>query len=511
MLTTKNWQRHATATYFVSTFAISWGAIFAVVGRKGFPGTPAQIEQLLPWVVLAMLTGPSISGLSMTGLISGRHGYHRILYELLPNKRVRLRWYAMALLFAPLTIFTIYVALSLIHPMFLPKIIISDDKTGTILLGFAYGFAAGLFEELGWTAFVVHKLLSQHSILETGLVVGILWGAWHLLVAVWGSSAEDSPGTFSTTIFLPQFLFYAAVLPAYRVLMVWVYNRSSSLAVTMVMHASLTASLPLMLAPPATGVYLAVSYLVLAVVLWSVIAVGTSLGHFSATRNQQGMARQGLLLCGIASSLLYIAIVVLSASRWESYDSTSQTISELIAIDAPTKALAGSSFVAYSLLVITFGFGVRLVAGENLALRWAATGLASKEVLGLVVTLFFPIHQRGIPPTWTDTFHLTLVSVAVLLMLLALGAGAMALGASFRRFSFVTMILLIVGGTLAGMDGPKLAANIATPRMGIWQRIGVFTYMFWIAVLSLTLVSRERRILVKWLETDKNRSNRRRM
>lgn len=63
------------------------------------------------------------------------------------------------------------------------------------------------------------------------------------------------------------------VLPAYRVLMVWVYDRTGgSLPVAMLMHASLTASLPLILMPRATGVALSASYLVLAAALWVVVA-----------------------------------------------------------------------------------------------------------------------------------------------------------------------------------------------------------------------------------------------
>lgn len=47
--------------------------------------------------------------------------------------------------------------------------------------------------------------------------------------------------------------FYLRALPAYRVLMVWVYDRTGSLPVVMLMHASLSAS-TLILQPLATGI-----------------------------------------------------------------------------------------------------------------------------------------------------------------------------------------------------------------------------------------------------------------
>ena len=41
------------------------------------------------------------------------------------------------------------------------------------------------------------------------------------------------------------------------------------------------------------------------------------------------MARKALLVCGIVSSLFYVAMNVFLAMQWESYSSASQTVSEL--------------------------------------------------------------------------------------------------------------------------------------------------------------------------------------
>jgi membrane protease YdiL (CAAX protease family) len=480
---------YTIATYFVLTFAISWGSILVVVGLHGFPGTQAEVELLLPWVVMAMLVGPSVTGVGMTCLVHGWSGCQRLLSGLLPRRQLGARWWVIALLLAPLTIATVLTTLSLTDPMYLPIIFTSDDKASVIVLAFTYALAAGFFEELGWTAFAVHELRSNHSILATGVIVGIVWGAWHLLVGVWGSGIEEPPGAFSATAFLPQILFYVAVLPGYRVLMVWTYERTAKLGAAMVMHASLTASLPLALAPSATGVNLAISYLVLAVVLWVGIAVGAATGTFGSSGKEQRLARRGMLLCGVISTPLYIASIVLSAARWKGYDSTSQTISELIALDAPTRALMGPLFVVYSLLIIGFGVGMRITAGENLALRLVAIGLVGKEVFGAVVTLFFPIHVRGIERTYIDTLHGVLTLSGVLFILLALGAGSTIFGAKFRSYTWMTIALVIVGGCLAGADGPKLEADLPTAWMGVWERVSVLAYLLWVAVLSLLLLT----------------------
>jgi hypothetical protein len=67
------------------------------------------------------------------------------------------------------------------------------------------------------------------------------------------------------------------------VLMVWVYDRTESLLVAMLMHTSLAASTFVILLPSARGVALIAYYLVLAAVLWVVVgavAVANG-GHLS--------------------------------------------------------------------------------------------------------------------------------------------------------------------------------------------------------------------------------------
>ncbi|KAM3103355.1 DUF998 domain-containing protein [Phormidesmis sp. 146-20] len=198
--------------------------------------------------------------------------------------------------------------------------------------------------------------------------------------------------------------------------------------------------------------------------------------------------RKVLLVCGILSSLIYVTTVVLAPMRWEGYSSASQTVSELIAIDAPTRSLVVPLFILYSLLVYAFGVGVWQLSGQKRVLRFAAVGLVGKEVLGLVVTLFFPMHLRGIEGTLTDTMHATLTGVGLLFMLLALGCAAIAFGKWFRLYSIATILIFVVFGVLAGLDGSRLEANLPTPWMGVWERINIFAYMLWVVVLSIALL-----------------------
>ena len=101
------------------------------------------------------------------------------------------RWYAVALLTAPLVDDGGTPCALAALPRVSPRIIPSDDKASLLLLGIAAGLVAGIFEELGWTGFAVPRAEARYGVLTTGLIVGVLWGAWHFLVNVWGSGTPS--------------------------------------------------------------------------------------------------------------------------------------------------------------------------------------------------------------------------------------------------------------------------------------------------------------------------------
>ena len=114
-------KRHPVPTYFALTFVISWGGILIGHGGPGgIPGTREQFERLLPVVILAMLAGPSVAGILLTGLVHGRAGFRELLSRLL-RWRVGARWYAVALLTAPLLVTATPLALSLLSPVVSPR------------------------------------------------------------------------------------------------------------------------------------------------------------------------------------------------------------------------------------------------------------------------------------------------------------------------------------------------------------------------------------------------------
>jgi uncharacterized protein len=263
-------------SYFVLTFAISWGGMLLVMVVGGSGRIP-----MLAWVA-----GPPVAGILMTGLLYRRTGF-RDLFTRMMRWRVGTRWYAVALLTAPLVFTAVLLALSLSSPEFLPRILTTSDKASVLLFGLGWGLIGGGFlEELGWTGFAVPTLLRRmrYSILGTGFIVGVPWAVLHFLAYFYLGRPS---GGIPLAIFVPLDVFITVVgMTAFRVLMVWVYDRSggSLLVAGILMHASYTA-FTFILAPLAiSGVAFLTVTFAEASALWMVIAVVALVNHGHLTR-----------------------------------------------------------------------------------------------------------------------------------------------------------------------------------------------------------------------------------
>jgi membrane protease YdiL (CAAX protease family) len=183
--------KHSVPTYFALAFAVSWAGVLVVVGPGGIPTTIERLMAIGPAVYMAMLAGPSVAGLLMTSLVSGRAGLREVLARL-REWRVGGRWYAVALLTAPFLVMAVSLALSLLSPEFLPAVFMTNDKAPVLLSGLAAGLIVGIFEELDWTGFAIPRMRRRYGLLGTGLFVGVLWGAWHFIM-FWDPAAFPEP------------------------------------------------------------------------------------------------------------------------------------------------------------------------------------------------------------------------------------------------------------------------------------------------------------------------------
>lgn len=251
-------RRHPLISYFALAYGITWGGILLVGGIARLQGQAVPASQF-PLVMLAMLLGPSTAGLALTAATGGRVGL-RDLGTRLWRWRVAPRWYAVALLLNPVVTLAALVGLAaLVTPAYAPGF--------NLFFGLVAGGLAGFCEEIGWSGFATPRLLERFGVLPGGLLLGVLWGSWHLLAGF----VFSVPGG-EVLWFAEALVYWVGALTAYRVLMTWVYSHTRSVLIAQLMHLCFTGAFITL--EPALAQPLALVYrLVVALALWVLVAL----------------------------------------------------------------------------------------------------------------------------------------------------------------------------------------------------------------------------------------------
>jgi membrane protease YdiL (CAAX protease family) len=245
-------RRHPVVSYFVLTFAISWAGALAVAGPRliRHEGLSSMTGILM---FPAMLLGPSCSALFLTKAIYGPLGLRDLLARL-SRFRLPLRWYGFLLL-PPILILVVLLFLkAFVSPAFTPN---------RYYLGILFGVPAGLLEEIGWTGYAFPKMRSQQSGFASSILLGLLWGCWHVPVINYLGTATPHGEAW-----LAFFLAFAFAMTAMRVLISWIYDNTQSVLLAQLMHISSTGSLVFFSPPAVTAMQEVRWYAMYGIVLW---------------------------------------------------------------------------------------------------------------------------------------------------------------------------------------------------------------------------------------------------
>jgi len=228
MVSMGNWIRsHRVASFFLLAYAISWSLDAAVLVL----GTEPSWTR---WIISGFLSalGPAIAAgivLSISG--EGLRGWLRRVVRW----RVHPKWYAAAIGVPVIVALGSGAVLQLVGgPVEFASFAFDPVSLGIgILLGTTIG---GGQEELGWRGFAQPELQEQYGGLRAAVIVGVLWGSWHL------------PLFFDPTVIHSQWplqsqLAYFVGIVAFSILIAWVYNGSGgSILLAMLMHGAENAA-----------------------------------------------------------------------------------------------------------------------------------------------------------------------------------------------------------------------------------------------------------------------------
>jgi len=200
------------------------------------------------------------------------------------------------------------------------------------------------------------------------------------------------------------------------------------------------------------------------------------------------MVRTVLLICGILSPVLYAVSDVLAGMQWPGYSFRDQTISELGAIGAPSRMLFSALLLVVYGLMVAFGVGIWKVADRNRRLQSVGGLLVGVGVMALTVGQFAPMRLRGTEQGFVGAMHLIEGMVAMIMIFTAMGVATTAFGTRFRFYTIATILLALWFGAWTGLEAPRIAQGLATPWVGVEERIFWYGYQSWFIVLALTLL-----------------------
>ena len=245
--------QHPLFFFFLMAYAFSWIiSIPYVLSTWGIlKGDFTSLFILKPFV------GPTLAALIMTGISEGKAGLKR-LRERLRLRRASGKWSLLILLGIP--------ALILLGIILQPGLLASfQGLTLRLLLTYPIYFVIVFFgvalpEEIGMRGFALPRMQPRYGPLWGTLLLGVLWGIWHLLYFLTPDQG-GGPGTGFAT-FLTNFPIFLLFVVALAIIFTWVFNHTQgSVFISSLLHTSVDAPqvvwVPLFLAVGVTTMNLA--------------------------------------------------------------------------------------------------------------------------------------------------------------------------------------------------------------------------------------------------------------
>jgi membrane protease YdiL (CAAX protease family) len=224
-------RRHPVATFFVSTYVVAWALwLPLVILQNRMPSAPDLVLRVLG------SSAPSALAIILVARLHGRAEVRRLLRRLVKG-RVNIGWYLAIIALTALAVVAVWVSTLFGAPA--PALALTIPGVVSLLLFSIFpGSATG--EELGWRGFALPRLQARRSALAASLIVGAVWGAYHLPLFLLGSPTRPF------ALFLP----FALSCVIMSIFYTWMYNGTGgSLLIAVLLHAATNLPLTIVYAP----------------------------------------------------------------------------------------------------------------------------------------------------------------------------------------------------------------------------------------------------------------------
>ena len=207
------------------------------------------------------------------------------------------------------------------------------------------------------------------------------------------------------------------------------------------------------------------------------------------------LVRRLLLACGAVYTVTYVlANDVVAASLISGYSRRDQAVSELSAVGAAARPFLVAMLPVWVVLMVGFGVGIVWSAGGNRA-QWLLGVVTAVQGAFSLLWLWFPMTSRAAmvraATGANDTGHLVLSAGTGVFALLELVLLAIAFGTWARVYAAVSVAVMVGFNVLVAMTVGEVAGGVATPWMGLFERLGMAPWLLWLVIVSVLLTRRE--------------------
>jgi uncharacterized protein len=171
--------------FFVLTFAIAWGLVGLYLAVPGpIEAAFGPLRAAHPLFILAVYA-PAISAFILVLRYGGTQGLGRFLSRLL-LWRCHPGWYVLLIVGLPATFF-----LGAAIGGTLTREAMTQPPFGELLGLVAFMLVLGPLEEFGWRGYALPLLQRLMAPVWSGLVLGVIWGVWHLPAFLLGGTPQS--------------------------------------------------------------------------------------------------------------------------------------------------------------------------------------------------------------------------------------------------------------------------------------------------------------------------------
>ncbi len=261
----------STASFFVLTYAISWGLWLPIV--LGYEGPLRRV------LFVAGIFGPALAAAVLTWQEGGalRSWFHEIV-----RWRVRLRWWALALVIPALLIGTASLVYALLGNA-VDVSLLPERLGGYVPALMLTALIGGGQEEFGWRGYALPRLEARHHPAVATLIVGVLWGFWHLPIVAADPAFQHG---LDVAALVPVILLSLVSVVGYAFLLTWLFNRTGSVLLAILLHAGFNTANEFLVPLPIEAVEGA-AYEALSLIVTGVLVVAV-FGLVIATRGRLG-------------------------------------------------------------------------------------------------------------------------------------------------------------------------------------------------------------------------------